>query len=661
MNVRLLAFGLCCIALGCSASSSDPFGSGASGHAGAEDASLEAQPDAPVVPDSTVGPDIIVVVDTPTPETTVVEGGYDSTLPQDDATACSDAPPPAAQILVNSCAAPTDNECDGMSNPPDMQGNSILNGQFGNGFDDDCDGLVDEGCECGPDHQIGTTKDCYLMPSSWVDDATKLPVGWCAQNSKGTVKCVSKGGQPEQPRREWDGECRGAQPPFSQDLCSLGDFNCDGVPLNPVGQDCTCQENPVTCPTDPLKMNPFPDPSDLTQKDQLNPLVDPNTPFLIDGYDWIIPAEQQAATGWTWELTGGDCDNILPHPTFAIYQTKNGYNSPKLGAQTNNMGTNGKQHGFVTPADNNQHAIFPAFSLSGDYIVKGNFDLQGQHYECTLKVQVRAPGVRAELCWDSVGNDSSNDVDLHMARLQGNSGCSQHGWFLPCDSSPRADDCYYNSSSGCRSGGSPGWGYPDSHMAACHGWGSLRGDPGMPDTNPCTNPRLDRDNISCSPTQTDPNSYPDGLMNPFCGPENINLDNPNANERFAVGVQCYDCVGGNHPATHPHLNVYCNGERKLSAGYDPANAPPYYPALIEGGADYGGSMWEAVVVTWKGDAQDPCQIDPVPSKIPIAASDGTTQNCVDNGPMNKGSDYSANWDFIQSGGYPASAPDMCWH
>ena len=68
------------------------------------------------------------------------------------------------------------------------------------------------------------------------------------------------------------------------------------------------------------------------------------------------------------------------------------------------------------------------------------------------KVHVRAPGIRAELCWDTVGSNGDNDVDIHFARLQGNNGCSTHGWFLPCGDAPNADDCYYSSSSGCTSG-----------------------------------------------------------------------------------------------------------------------------------------------------------------------------------------------------------------
>src|SRR5687767_14027062 len=56
------------------------------------------------------------------------------------------------------CAALTMNECDGFSdiNP------QLPNGPSGNGFDDDCDGKVDENCSCDAAHPFGTTKFCAL-------------------------------------------------------------------------------------------------------------------------------------------------------------------------------------------------------------------------------------------------------------------------------------------------------------------------------------------------------------------------------------------------------------------------------------------------------------------------------------------------------------------
>jgi hypothetical protein len=46
----------------------------------------------------------------------------------------------------------------------------LPNGTSGNGSDDDCDGLVDEGCACRPDYPVGTTRGCWLVPPRQVDD-----------------------------------------------------------------------------------------------------------------------------------------------------------------------------------------------------------------------------------------------------------------------------------------------------------------------------------------------------------------------------------------------------------------------------------------------------------------------------------------------------------
>ena len=44
-------------------------------------------------------------------------------------------------------------------------------------------------------------------------------------------------------------------------------------------------------------------------------------------------------------------------------------------------------------------SVYPAFSLSGDYLLTGSFTLSGTQYTCSVKIQVRAPGIRAEGCW----------------------------------------------------------------------------------------------------------------------------------------------------------------------------------------------------------------------------------------------------------------------
>jgi hypothetical protein len=525
------------------------------------------------------------------------------------------------------CAAFTDNECDGHTdiNP------QLANGMYGNGFDDDCDGKVDEGCSCDAAHPVGTTKPCALVSGSQVDPKTGKPVGWCAVNAVGTVSCVAT--DRELIRPVWDGECRGAQLPFGDDVCAFGDFDCDGHEANSRTMDCGCKID-VGCPTAPIVTTPFPDPDNL---------------LVVDGAPWA--AARGPASNWKWTVTGGDCDNILPHPTFAVYPTQRATmggqrlssNMPQTG-----LGVNANQRGFVMgPSAMVGPRIYPAFGLSGDYLVKGEWDSPSGHHSCTVKVQVRSPGIRVELCWAPM----PTDVDLHFARLQNPRKCT-HGWFDTCDIGEQGDDCYFGNE--CTAGfdtNPSAWGYARSPDSACHGWGSSR----MPG---CDNPRLDQDNIECVPQEADPMNTVD-----FCSPENINLDNPKNGERFAIGVQYYDGGAGRTP--RPHVNVYCNGERKLAFGYDATSMPPNnFPVLRESGQDSGGDMWEVATLEAKVDAAGSltdCVITPVHSKVPKPTKDGSRDMCVDTNPMNSNMMGADLWKFTPSGAYPTTADELCWH
>jgi hypothetical protein len=526
--------------------------------------------------------------------------------------------------LARRCAAATMNECDGHS---DINA-QLPNGPNGNGFDDDCDGKVDENCSCDAAHPVGTTKFCALVPGSQIDPQSKKPVGWCQQNAVGTVSCVAT--DRELIRPVWDGECRGAQLPFGDDVCAPGDFDCDGREANSKTQDCACKID-VGCPTAPIVTKPFPDPTNLS---------------AIDGAPWA----RGASSNWKWTVTGGDCDNILPHPTFAVYGQPQAVmggarlssNMPQTG-----LGLNANQRGFVVgPGANVGSKIYPAFGLSGDYLVKGEWDAPDGHHSCTVKVQVRSPGIRVELCWAPM----PTDVDLHFARLQNPKKCT-HGWFDTCAIDETGDDCYFGNECTGFDTDPSSWGYARSPDTACKGWSSSR-------TEACDNPRLDQDNIECVPGEADPMNTTD-----FCSPENINLDNPKNGDRFAIGVQYYD--GPTTRTPRPHVNVYCNGERKLAFGYDATAVPPNnFPVLRRSGLSEGGDMWEVATVEARVDAAGAltdCLITPVHSKVPKADKDGSRDMCVDTNPMNGAVEGADLWKFTPTGGYPATADELCWH
>ncbi len=584
----------------------------------------------------------------------------DRVLPPGDDAGCLTVTP-GTPPFPRRCAPSTLNECDTATDTSLNVGMPLRNGLSGNGFDDDCDGQVDEGCGCPGN---GATRDCYLTPATQADPATGLPVGWCTANSKGSLDCVGT------EFAKWSGTCRGGQPPYPDDSCSLGDFNCDGLAQNSRALNCSCQMDAVRCPTAAITLAPYPPPGAIPG---------------VDGSAWITdPANRANATNWTWTVVGGDCDNVLPNPTYAIYnQANSAAGGARVGAGANlrfNMASNRYEVGAGTDPLRGLRAmtgngaaagrINPAFALSGDYIVQGEFDLGGMHYTCSQRVEVRAPGVRAELCWDTVG---STDVDLHFAQLQGTS-CPNHGWEGACAGQEK-DDCWYAGESGCRdgSGSPPGWGYADSPNSACIGWGSRRAAPLIPGIIGlgCTNPRLDTDNISCSRTQTDPTN--NGLTTGFCGPENINLDNPRNGERFLIGVNYYS---GSAP-TKPHVNIYCNGARVLSAGYNPVTNAQF-PVLTRAGADTTGDIWNVATVRTNvtGGSVTSCDVMTVPSRASDPGRDGPAGAgggnalCVDS-TMNASTppfSYTSHQfvdmgstQMLTAGSVPASAPGFCKH
>jgi hypothetical protein len=563
---------------------------------------------------------------------------------------------PGNPTIRRLCAAPTGNECDGPTDTALSAGqvpSTRLNAASGNGFDDDCDGLVDEGCSCPGN---GQTRDCYLVPATQVSASSGLPVGWCAANAKGSLDCT--GGE----LASWSGVCRGAQPPAISDTCSAGDFNCDGLERNNARQGCACASD-VTCPTQPIVLAPYPNPTSIP---------------AVDGAQWVAAAELANTRNWSWTVLGGDCDNVLPSPTFALYATANSTAiNGRRGSRTPvRLDQSGASARYVPDGSSKLIAIratnvgngaagsrvHPAFGLSGDYIVQGEFTLNGTQYACTQKVQVRAPGIRAELCWDKVGGQGGtqgNDIDLHFARLQDVSGCARQGWNDTCAVGAGLQDCYYAPGSGCTSDSTsaPGWGYPSSQASACLGWSSKRSATG---SQGCTNPRLDRDNIRCDRGIADPTSPT------FCGPENINLDNPRNGDRFVVGVNHYQNVGGTSNA-RPHVNLYCNGERVLSVGYNPATGQTSFPLLLTPGADESGDFWTVATIkaNVSGGQLTSCDVATVPSRAADPQRDGPGSPgnaiCVDSNYASSAFVDASTGQGLPAGAQPMTPTQWCKH
>jgi len=565
--------------------------------------------------------------------TIVHDAGFnDATVPIDAPVCLADASSAGPGLLPHACiiypgSGDDGNECDGHHDPPSP---FPANGATGNGFDDNCNGLVDEGCECDA---VGTTKSCYLVPATQTENG--VPVGWCATNSKGTMNCAPGG---VLGGLVWSGQCRGAQPPYANDVCAPGDFNCDGTAENPTGESCACKSSLITCPTAPVTTAPYPTPSAL--------------PLAVNAGAWFSNAAAVAdATNWTWSLTGGDCDNILPNPTFGLYATSDGSGDP-VGTTSTTLGASGKEHGTVTTAPSVTSVVYPAFSLSGDYVLNAAWKLNGEAYACSVQIQVRAPGLRAEGCWDTEG--VGDDLDLHMAKVDGFTQCAtSHAW-SNLDCSTANEDCFYGDcyASALGSTDTTDWGFAASAASNCTGWGS------QTTGTTCGNPRLDRDanglSGTCDPTVVNPNGS--SATGPFCGPENINLDAPLNGDQYAIGMRFYTQNGTTNP--HAHVDVYCNGERILAAGYDPITGNKF-PQLATAGADSTGDMWKVgtVTTTVVGGVLT-CAVMPTQSMVADVALDGTTAYCVDDATANG----ATSQEYLTSGGgVPASANALCYH
>jgi len=414
-----------------------------------------------------------------------------------------------------------------------------------NGIDDDCDGLTDEGAgdadtdsdsdsdsdsdtesvcddsctEALPDCESpmvseaafslcdGLDNDC----DNQVDEGCTCGIGAVQQCFLGPpnfhdVGVCTDGTQTCQASGEFGlwGPCTGGIWP-SDEVCDYVDNDCDGC----VDDDLCCEPE-IDCSYDIGDAEPF-----------VNKVIDGTE--IYSGPDAIL---------WEWDLTQGPCDEVLGYTSF----TMNGLSTTHVeGASLSTLTLN--------------------FTLSGSYTLTLTVHTASETFTCTWVIDVIAPGLRIELCWDTTG---PVDVDLHLGRIGVTSD-----WF---DYSGTDADCYYTN---CKdtTWHDVNWGYP---MTSGH-----------------YNPRLDIDNISTP-----------GI------PENINIDNPGENHEFRVLVHMYDYSA---ILTHPVVNVYCGGTRKATYGVSPEVS----------GFDYGcgndcGDGWKVTDVVWHGDfMSDTCELFPI--------------------------------------------------
>jgi len=189
----------------------------------------------------------------------------------DDATPPADGPSPGDAMSVYDVGGERTDACVMTPCAPRPDGCGARE-VCGNGLDDNCNGMSDEGCPCIP----GTVQDCFLGPPG------SRRVGACRDGSQ---RCLGTG-----EFGNWSA-CGGGISPGAETCDSL-DNDCNGC-----DDDGLCCRAEITCPA----------PGDVRVPDGL-----PFATYPLRGALFFIGE----ARSWRWQIRGGPCDALLPRPTF---------------------------------------------------------------------------------------------------------------------------------------------------------------------------------------------------------------------------------------------------------------------------------------------------------------------------------------------------------
>lgn len=219
---------------------------------------------------------------------------------------------------------------------------------------------------------------------------------------------------------------------------------------------------------------------------------------------------------------------------------------------------------------------------SGEYTVTYTKQIVGGGTDsCTYPLFVGAPGLRVELEWEHDLGGTGVDLDLHLHQPNNTQPWAVGG--------SNADCGFANCTISSMQFGSPPTWFPQGNVPpdpvnwyldpvleknTCFYAPRGAGQEWQSYGQGCHSPRLDIDNINCTPGVTDPNSYD------FCAPENINVDFPPTGEWFRIGVHYYSSHSYSY-AVHPRIKIYCEGALAADLGpggfYTP-EAPVTFPA-----------------------------------------------------------------------------------
>jgi hypothetical protein len=225
------------------------------------------------------------------------------------------------------------------------------------GFDNDCDGVIDEGCACVD----GSVQECFTGPPGRVD------IGACQRGIQVCDNSGEFGG--------WGSCQRGIGP--REEVCDRLDNDCNGC--IDEREDCDVF---IDCPG---------------EGDPRIPEGKPFETYVLDASKFYNGND---VASYKWSIAGSPCDEL-----FASIPG------------SNTSDTNGRLSYTLKGARQKQARV--RFTLSGTYLVTLTIKRNsGQVLSCTFAVVVGAAGLRVELCWDKTGPTAGQnfiDLDLHLA------------------------------------------------------------------------------------------------------------------------------------------------------------------------------------------------------------------------------------------------------